>query len=88
MGYSRHKVEIRYGHGIVKYTLTFREQAQVVAANIKSKTHGGCPADHMSAELEDLLCGFVPSRHTLIEALSDNKINKLPDKYRKMLTHD
>ena len=60
------RIDYRYGVGTVKYHLTITELFQIIKANIKAIFIGGCPADHMSMALENLLCGFDGSRHRVI----------------------
>jgi hypothetical protein len=40
----------------VQYYLAPKEEIEMVLATVKAIFLGGCPADHMSAELEDVLC--------------------------------
>lgn len=60
------RIDYRYGKGTVKYKLKFIECLQILKAYLKSYFVGGCPADHMTNELENLLCGFDGKRHTII----------------------
>jgi len=70
------RTNYRYGYGWVKYKVTFIEYIQTIIAFIKREFKGGCLADYMSPELEELYCGFIPSRHTIIRY--ENKKHKIP----------
>jgi len=59
-------VDYRYGYGIVKYNITIIEYIQIMVAYIKRDLYGGCLANYMTQELEELLCGFDSKRHTII----------------------
>lgn len=84
--FSKHRIEVKYDTGIVEYTLTTREQIQLIMATVISKLTGFAPADYMRANLEELLCGYVPSRHKVVVSLSNDKLDNLPDIYAEMLT--
>ncbi len=51
----------------VEYSLTLSESWQLLMARLKSWLFGGCNADYMSEDLEDLLCGYNPIRHKIIQ---------------------
>ncbi|HUX79508.1 MAG TPA: hypothetical protein VMW10_07200 [Alphaproteobacteria bacterium] len=50
---------------MVRYTLTWKEWFERWRAHRQARDKGGCPADYMSENLENLLCGFIPSRHQI-----------------------
>jgi len=76
MGF-RTKRDIRYGSGLVEYTLTWREAFENVAASVRAVFVGGCPADYMSSELEDILCMADNPRLKVLMPLSDEQISQL-----------
>jgi len=65
--------DIRHGVGLVEWHLTSDELAEYIEAILDAKTMGGSPADYMSPELENLFCGYIPERHTVIKEWKDIK---------------
>jgi len=62
---------------VIEYKLTLWEYIQERYAMFRACTSfGKCQADFMSADLEDLLCMYVPERHTVVvpfvEYVDDN----------------
>jgi len=68
-------IDYRYGYGYVKYRRTIKEYIQTIIAYIKKDLYGGCLADYMSPDLEELYCGFIPGRHTILR--NENKKHKI-----------
>ena len=60
-------IDYRHGYGFVKYRITIKERIQIIIAHIKTFFNGKCPGHNMPEDLEELLCGFIPSRHRIIK---------------------
>jgi len=53
---------------VVEYKLTVWEFIQEQYAIFRANTSlGKCHADFMSDDLEELFCGYIPWRHTVVE---------------------
>jgi len=51
----------------VAYWLTWREEFEYIKAHVAAFCLGGCPANHMSADLERILCSHGNERQRTIE---------------------
>ena len=69
----------KWGWVEVRYRLSMWQELQILWAKIKVMLYGGCPAQYMSPELEDCLCGFDPDFHH-IERFCDAEAPKLDRK--------
>jgi len=52
---------------LIEYRLTVSEWIQLRIATIRAYLTGKAIADFLSIELENLLCGYVPSRHRVVK---------------------
>lgn len=55
---------------LIEYTLTMREELQLGWAYVLRLFLGGSLAQHMSIDLENLLCDYIPTRHRLVRHLN------------------
>jgi hypothetical protein len=57
----------------IEYKLTWKEWFCVLFAFFMSSFFGGCQADYMGSDLEELMCGDVPCRHKILPIPEEKK---------------